>query len=287
MQTYPGRHAARDKRQVARESPDLSLRIVANVVVLGLFVISSSSMPVANTTTLIIILAQVGDEVSELYGVAEISDLTLNDIVKEYSHKRVQPVNEKAHEFMTQLDALLVSVIKANHGPGGNLERDVPVVGNGKDTLLCWIDDGPLKAKFPRLFTLENKQVTVFDKIHNGFHYGFKRTHRGRVESIQMDKLTNKISMVAFSEDHDRWLWSLDEELKIRRELKDYLEGTMLVSWWIIWNYRNKLIFSSDVPAKGSLYDFIVHYAFVWSNTRGRRKIDMVGWLKCPLTALL
>ncbi|GJV22614.1 RNA-directed DNA polymerase, eukaryota [Tanacetum coccineum] len=76
-------------------------------------------------------------------------------------------------------------------------------------------------------------------------------------------------------------------ELKIRREMKDYLEGTMLVSWWIIWNYRNKLIFSSDVPAKAPLFDLIVHYAFLWCNARGRRKIDMVGWLKCPLTALL
>nr|GEW46525.1 hypothetical protein [Tanacetum cinerariifolium] len=155
----------------------------------------------------------------------------------------------------------------AIHEPGGNLERDVHV-GND-DTLLCWIDDGPLKAKFTRLFTLvENKQVTVFDKIHNGFHFGFKRTPRGHVESMQMDELTNKISMVAFSEDHDRWLWSLDdssvvgascfrlysyqdwlnwlEELKIMREMKDYLE------------------------AMGSLYDLIVHYAFVWSNARER-----------------
>ncbi|GKA50418.1 hypothetical protein Tco_0743491 [Tanacetum coccineum] len=51
-------------------------------------------------------------------------------------------------------------------------------MGNGKGTsflLESWIDDGPLKAKFPRLFALEeNEQVTVFDKIYNGIH-GFRR----------------------------------------------------------------------------------------------------------------
>ena len=115
--------------------------------------------------------------------------------------------------FMTQPDALWVSVIKAIHGSDGNIDRVVPVgkssiwldcirsiawlkvkgvdllscvqkkVGNGKGTsfwLQSWIDDGPLKEKFPRLFALEeNKQVTVFDKINNGIHYGFRRMPRG------------------------------------------------------------------------------------------------------------
>ncbi|GJS19411.1 RNA-directed DNA polymerase, eukaryota, reverse transcriptase zinc-binding domain protein [Tanacetum coccineum] len=281
----------------------------------------------------------------------------------------------------------LVSVIKAIHGPCGNLER-VVLVGKSSIWLDCIRSMTRLKDRGVDLLSYDQKKVRNEGRL-------------GGVESIQMEELTNKISMVAFSEDHDRWLWSLDGEglfsvgsvrkcidnayclldglptrwinlvpikvnilawrigwnklpsrfnmslrglevpsivcpvcqvgvetinhlffscliasvivskiqvwwgllvfrlysyqdwlnwlgeLKIRREMKDYLEGTMLVSWWIIWNYRNKLIFSSDVPAKAPLFDLIVHYAFLWCNARGRRKINMVDWLKCPLTALL
>ncbi|GJZ66329.1 RNA-directed DNA polymerase, eukaryota [Tanacetum coccineum] len=75
--------------------------------------------------------------------------------------------------------------------------------------------------------------------------------------------------------------------LRLRKEVKDYLEGTMFISWWIIWNYRNKLIFSSDVPTKASLFDLIVYHSFVWCNARARRKLEWLGWLKSPMTALL
>ena len=92
------------------------------------------------------------------------------------------------------------------------------------------------------------------------------------------------LPVIGFSTYQD-WL-SWIEGLKLRREVKEYLEGTMLVSWWIIWSYRNKLIFSSEAPTKASLFDRIIHHSYVWVNARARRNLDRVGWLKSPLTVL-
>ena len=68
-----------------------------------------------------------------------------------------------------------------------------------------------------------------------------------------------QVTRISSYQDWLNWL----EGLKFRREVKEYLEGTMFVSWWIIWSYPNMLIFSLDVPAETSFYDLLVHNAFV------------------------
>ena len=52
------------------------------------------------------------------------------------------------------------------------------------------------------------------------------------------------------------WLTCI-EEMELRTEVKDYLEGSMIVAWWIIWSYRNRLIFSFDAPSKAYLFDVL------------------------------
>ncbi|GJY06690.1 retrovirus-related pol polyprotein from transposon TNT 1-94 [Tanacetum coccineum] len=85
--------------------------------------------------------------------------------------------------FKYQPEALWVLVVKAIHGPCGNLDRDISVE--------------------------ENKETIVQIKVQNGLLYGFRRTPRGGVEGIQMEELNNKISNFEFSEDQDTWSWSL------------------------------------------------------------------------------
>ncbi|GJS76343.1 hypothetical protein Tco_0726224 [Tanacetum coccineum] len=82
------------------------------------------------------------------------------------------------------------------------------------------------------------------------------------------------------------WL-SWIEELKLRKEVKDYLEGSMIVAWWIIRSFRNRLIFSSDAPSKACLFDLIVYHSYIWCNVIAKRNIDWLGWLKCPLTPIM
>ncbi|GJZ94810.1 RNA-directed DNA polymerase, eukaryota [Tanacetum coccineum] len=200
-------------------------------------------------------------------------------------------------KFMTQPDSLWLSVIKAILGRGGNLERDVPVDGLPtrcinlvpiKVNILAWRIGW---NKLPSKFNMSLRGLEVPSIVCPVCQVGIETIDHLFFSCPIASAIVSKIQvwwglLVFRLYSYQDWLNWLGE-LKIRREMKDYLEGTMLVSWWIIWNYRNKLIFSSNVPAKAPLFDLIVHYAFLWCNARGRRKIDMVGWLKCPLTALL
>nr|GEV16986.1 reverse transcriptase domain, reverse transcriptase zinc-binding domain protein [Tanacetum cinerariifolium] len=56
------------------------------------------------------------------------------------------------------------------------------------------------------------------------------------------------------------WLVKLVRWFEVKEGGERLLGDTMFVSWWIIWNYRNKLIFTSDVPTKASLFDLIISF---------------------------
>ncbi|GKC28667.1 RNA-directed DNA polymerase, eukaryota [Tanacetum coccineum] len=73
------------------------------------------------------------------------------------------------------------------------------------------------------------------------------------------------------------------EGLRLKKVAKDYLEATIFVSWWVFWGYHNKLLFSSESLVKASLFDLIVSHSYIWCNSRARRKLDWVGWLKSPI----
>ncbi|GJY86976.1 hypothetical protein Tco_0501002 [Tanacetum coccineum] len=66
-------------------------------------------------------------------------------------------------------------------------------VGDGKDTLFWldpWLEDGPFKCKFPRVYALdENKHVSVSDKLNIGLSACLRRLTRGK---------------------SDTWIWSLE-----------------------------------------------------------------------------
>ncbi|GKB83796.1 RNA-directed DNA polymerase, eukaryota, reverse transcriptase zinc-binding domain protein, partial [Tanacetum coccineum] len=144
--------------------------------------------------------------------------------------------------------ALWVLVIKAIHGPCGNLDQDIPLgkysvwldcvrglsqlkgrgvdlfscmyknVGNGNDTLFWsknWMGDGFLKVKYSRLFALEgNKEVSVSVKVNNGLLFGFRRSPRGGggAESMQLEDLSNKLSSLELVDEQDSWSWNLNGE---------------------------------------------------------------------------
>ncbi|GKE09123.1 RNA-directed DNA polymerase, eukaryota [Tanacetum coccineum] len=118
--------------------------------------------------------------------------------------------------FKVQPDAMWVSVIKAIHIRLGNVDRDVQKVGNGSDSLFWlenWLGEGSLDVKYPRLFSLEeNKEVSLRDKVHNGLLHGFRKTPRGGAEGVQMEEVSNLIDSLELVEDHDKWVWNLDED---------------------------------------------------------------------------
>nr|GEY36472.1 RNA-directed DNA polymerase, eukaryota, nucleotide-binding alpha-beta plait domain protein [Tanacetum cinerariifolium] len=177
--------------------------------------------------------------------------------------------------FKVHPKAMWVSIIKAIHRACGNLDRDIMAASN----------------KLPTRFNMSLRGLEVpsidcpicLEGVETSDHLFFSCP----VASSIVAKVLGwwGLPNIVISS-YQGWLnWF--NGLRLRKEVKDYLEGTMFVSWWIIWNYHNKLIFYSDVPKKASLFDLIVYHSFVWCNARVRRKLEWLGWLKSPMTALL
>ncbi|GKC08207.1 hypothetical protein Tco_0999817, partial [Tanacetum coccineum] len=107
--------------------------------------------------------------------------------------------------FRCEADALWVQVVKAIHGEQGD----------GRNTQFwndAWIEDQPLKSKFPILFALEmEKDVSVANKIEQGMDFSlFRRHRRGGPEREQWEVMQNIIMSTCLSPMEDRWVWSLD-----------------------------------------------------------------------------
>ncbi|GJZ96009.1 RNA-directed DNA polymerase, eukaryota [Tanacetum coccineum] len=74
------------------------------------------------------------------------------------------------------------------------------------------------------------------------------------------------------------WLLSI----RLSSKVKSLLEGVFFVAWWSIWRFRNRSIFEGNRPRRSEVFDDIVFCAFNWCNSRCRRVISWVDWLKNP-----
>ncbi|GJX07361.1 RNA-directed DNA polymerase, eukaryota, partial [Tanacetum coccineum] len=62
---------------------------------------------------------------------------------------------------------------------------------------------------------------------------------------------------------------------------KEMLEGVFYVMWWMIWKFRNQVLFGSSHPRMELLFDDIVSYSFTWCSNRCKNNIDWIFWMKC------
>lgn len=75
---------------------------------------------------------------------------------------------------------------------------------------------------------------------------------------------------------YDDWLlWF--EGLKLH---KIFLEAVFMVTWWHIWNFRNKILFENELPKKSLFFDSIVSQAFTWCQSRYKGSFSWLEWLK-------
>nr|GFB82325.1 RNA-directed DNA polymerase, eukaryota [Tanacetum cinerariifolium] len=68
------------------------------------------------------------------------------------------------------------------------------------------------------------------------------------------------VSMTTFFS-YDEW-WNWFSNMWVPSKLKLIFEGVFYISWWVIWNYRNKVIFGSGHQSKVRLTDDIVAFSF-------------------------
>nr|GEV32281.1 hypothetical protein [Tanacetum cinerariifolium] len=88
------------------------------------------------------------------------------------------------------------------------------------------------------------------------------------------------VSMMAFFS-YDEW-WNWFSNLWVPSKLKLIFEGVFYISSWVIWNYRNKVIFGPGHQSKDRLTDGIVAFSFTWCRSRCKAKFSWIDWLKNP-----
>ncbi|GKB79023.1 RNA-directed DNA polymerase, eukaryota [Tanacetum coccineum] len=80
---------------------------------------------------------------------------------------------------------------------------------------------------------------------------------------------------------HQDWL-SWIGSLHLPHDHKHILEGIFYVLWWLLWQYRNELLFDSKKPMKAKIFDDIVSRSFYWCKFRCKASFNFNDWLKNP-----
>lgn len=83
--------------------------------------------------------------------------------------------------------------------------------------------------------------------------------------------------LVSFSE-WDSWFLSL----RLSSTLKSLLEGVFITAWWLIWSFRNRLLFDDSPPRQSRIFDDVVSFSYNWCANRCSRVISKEFWFKNP-----
>nr|GEY65999.1 RNA-directed DNA polymerase, eukaryota [Tanacetum cinerariifolium] len=80
---------------------------------------------------------------------------------------------------------------------------------------------------------------------------------------------------------YEEWLvWISSLRLSIKH--KCIFEGVCYVTWWHIWNFRNKTILGSESPSKAAIFDEVQSRSFYWCCCRCKAYFSWTEWLKNP-----
>ena len=80
---------------------------------------------------------------------------------------------------------------------------------------------------------------------------------------------------------YEQWFdWLIS--LRMRSRHKNLLEGTFYVSWWLVWNHRNKSLFDTKNPSTEIIFDVFVSRSFFWCRYRSKAKFSRIEWMKNP-----
>lgn len=80
------------------------------------------------------------------------------------------------------------------------------------------------------------------------------------------------------------WVDSCNSRLK----RKQVLEVIVETSIWVLWKFRNNMIFGSTKMKKSSLFDLVVLHSFEWVTARNKNFcINWTSWLLNPMIHIL
>ncbi|XP_076946025.1 uncharacterized protein LOC143617312 [Bidens hawaiensis] len=82
-------------------------------------------------------------------------------------------------------------------------------------------------------------------------------------------------------------LMSWWDTLRVQTHKKDMIGMIIFVNWWIIWRFRNDLVFEKNRHNKETIFDEILNFSFLWYSSKNRKcNISSIEWLKNPLLYL-
>ncbi|GJZ68508.1 RNA-directed DNA polymerase, eukaryota, reverse transcriptase zinc-binding domain protein [Tanacetum coccineum] len=68
--------------------------------------------------------------------------------------------------------------------------------------------------------------------------------------------------------------------LRLQSKVKMMIQGVFFVVWWLVWSYRNKLLFEEKKPSKAIIFDDVVSISFYWCKSRCKASFSWDDWLK-------
>ena len=192
---------------------------------------------------------------------------------------------ENSSEFSV---ASIRKVIDGIRYPGGNSKtrwvKFVPI----KVNVLAWkIKLDALPSRFNislRGISIESLSCPICDSgVESTSHIFFK--------CCLVRQVAGKIARwwnvdILVLDSYEDWLtWMLSLRLTVKRKMM--LEGIFYTLWWLIWSYRNKLLFESKAPKKALIFDNVVSNAFYWYKYRCKASFSWDDWLKNPYLILV
>ncbi|GJU06268.1 RNA-directed DNA polymerase, eukaryota, reverse transcriptase zinc-binding domain protein [Tanacetum coccineum] len=69
---------------------------------------------------------------------------------------------------------------------------------------------------------------------------------------------------------------------RLSKHRKVIFEGVCYVAWWILWRFRNQILFGPKHPRRDLIFDDIVQMSFLWISNRYKSKIDWNTWMQNP-----
>nr|GEX68419.1 RNA-directed DNA polymerase, eukaryota [Tanacetum cinerariifolium] len=80
---------------------------------------------------------------------------------------------------------------------------------------------------------------------------------------------------------YEDWInWFVN--LRLLYKHKQMLEGVFYVKWWLLWKFRNKLMFDSIPPSQALFFDDVVSMSFHWCRYRCKASFSWNDCLKHP-----
>ncbi|GJZ50574.1 RNA-directed DNA polymerase, eukaryota [Tanacetum coccineum] len=73
---------------------------------------------------------------------------------------------------------------------------------------------------------------------------------------------------------YDEWLFWLTN-LRVSKGFKNVFEGVCYTTWWVIWKFRNQVLFGNNFPRLDLLFDEIVRLSFNWVSSRCKPSLEI------------